>query len=85
MDEDKLGARPEPEIEPAADNPGGADAINDDTPFSGDQPVVLGHDLHPEDNPGVEETVPDEIAAPEDKQQENEGDGPPEPEKEDPV
>lgn len=85
MNDDKLGPMPDPVIEPAEENPGGADAINEDAPFSGGQPAVLGHDLHPDDNPGTEDTVPDEISAPEDKQQENEGDGASEPEKEDPV
>ena len=85
MIEDKLGPMPEPLVEPPDDNPGGADAINDDAPFSGDQPVVLSHDLHPEANPGVEDAMPGDVAEPEDKQQENEGDGASEPEKEDPA
>jgi hypothetical protein len=74
MIEDKLGPMPEPVVEPPDDNPGGADAINDDVPFSGDQPVVLSHDLNPDANPGVDEAMPDELSHPEEKQQENEGD-----------
>ena len=83
--DDKLGPMPDPVIEPPEDNPGGADAINADPPFSGDESTVLGHDLHPDDNPGVEDAMPGDVAEPEDTQQENEGDGASEPEKEDPV
>lgn len=83
MTDEKLGTQPDPEIEPPEPNPGGIDAINDDTPFSGDEPAVLVRDLHPDHNPEVEDHVPDEIALPEDKQQEGEGDGASEPEKED--
>ena len=39
----------------------------------------------PAENPGVEDAIPEEVAAAEDKQQENEGDGASEPEKEDPA
>ena len=85
MIEDKLGPVPEPMVEAPADNPGGADALNDDAPFAGDEPGKLGHDLHPDENPGVEDAIPEEIAAAEDKQQENEGDGASEPEKEAPA
>ena len=75
MTENKLGPMPEPVVEPPDENPGGADAINDDVPFSGDQPVVLSHDLNPDANPGVEDALPDELSHPEDKQQENDGEG----------
>ena len=80
-----LGEKPEPEIEPAEPNPGGADAINEDAPFAGDERSTLGRDLDPELNPEVEDHVPDEITMPEDKQQEGEGDGASDPDKEDPV
>ena len=70
MVEEKLGPMPEPETEPAEVNPGGADAINEDAPFAGDEPEVLGRDLHPELNPEVEDHVPDEIGELDDKQQE---------------
>lgn len=85
MNDEKLGEMPEPETEPAEPNPGGADAINDDTPFSGDEPATVGRDLDPELNPEVEDHIPDEITLPEDKQQEGEGDGATTPEREDPV
>ena len=85
MSEEKLGEMPEPEIEPAEPNPGGADAINEDVPFAGDEPANLSHDLHPDKNPGVEDHVPDEIRESEDKQQEGESDGASDPEKEDPA
>ena len=85
MSDEKLGERPEPESEPAEPNPGGVDAINDDAPFAGDQRATLGRDLHPDNNPEVEDHLPDELTDPEDKQQEGEGDGASEPEKEDPA
>ena len=85
MTDEKLGAQPDPEIEPAESNPGGADAINEATPFAGDEREPLGRDLNPDLNPEVEDHVPDEISEPEDKQQEGEGDGASKPEKEDPA
>ncbi len=85
MSDEKLGAQPEPEIEPAEPNPGGADAINKDAPFAGDERAPLIRDLHPDHNPEVEDHVPDEISMSEDKKQEGEGDGASEPEKEEPV
>jgi len=83
--EEKLGPMPDPVVEPPEDNPGGADAVNDDPPFAGDEPAVLGHDLHPHAKPGAADEMPAEVAREEDTQQENEGDGASEPEKEDPV
>ena len=85
MSDEKLGPKPEPEAEAPALNPGGADAINADAPFEGDERANLGRDLNPELNPEVEDQVPDEITDLEDKQQEGEGDGATTPEKEDPV
>ena len=85
MSDEKLGSMPEPEIEPAEPNPGGADAINDNAPFAGDERSMLGRDLDPELNPEVEDHVPDEITMPEDKQQEGEGDGASNPQEEDPA
>lgn len=85
MAEEKLGPMPEPEIEPAPENPGGADAINTDAPFEGDDTEPLGRDLHPELNPEVEDHVPDEITQADDKKQEGEDDGASNPEKEDPA
>lgn len=85
MTDEKLGDMPEPEIEPAEPNPGGVDAINDNAPFAGDERSMLGRDLDPEQNPEVEDHVPDEITMPDDKQQEGEGDGASEPEREEPA
>lgn len=83
---DKLGPMPDPEVEPPEDNPGGADAINQDPPFSGDEEAVLSHDLHPDHNPGVQDAMPEEVGEPEDKQQENESsDGASKPEEEAPA
>jgi hypothetical protein len=70
---EKLGPMPDPEAEPAEANPGGADAINEDAPFAGDETENLGRDLHPDLNPEVEDHVPDEISEPDDKRQEPNG------------
>jgi hypothetical protein len=85
MSEKDLGPMPEPEAEPAPENPGGVDAINDDAPFAGDESEVVGRDLDPARNPQVEEHVPDEISQPEEKQQEGESDGASNPQEDDPV
>ena len=85
MSDEKLSDKPEPEIEPTEAHPGGADAIDEVTSFAGDERTLLGRDLNPEQNPGVEDHVPDEVTELEDKKQEGEGDGASEPEKEPPV
>lgn len=74
MTDEKLGPMPEPEVESAPENPGGVDAINDDAPFAGDQSGPFIRDLQPEQNPEVEDHVPDEIRMPDDKQQEGDED-----------
>lgn len=85
MSDEKLSEKPDPEVEPAEPNPGGADAIDEVTSFAGDDRQPLGRDLNPELNPEVEDHVPDEVSELEDKKQEGEGDGASEPEKEPPV
>ncbi len=85
MPEDKLGPMPDPETEPAPENPGGADALNEDAPFAGDESAVLGRDLDPARNPQVEDHLPDEISEPDDKQQEGDSDGASNPKEDDPV
>ena len=74
MTEDTLGPMPEPQVTPPDDSPGGADAIHEETPFSGDIDDKVGRDLQPEANPEAEDKMPDEITEPDDKQQENEDD-----------
>jgi hypothetical protein len=64
-----LGPQPEPTTEEPELVPGGADAVEPDEDDNG-----LGRDLDPDDNPAVEDALPDEIAAPDDKQQEPSGD-----------
>ncbi|MCW2832179.1 MAG: hypothetical protein JWN68_132 [Nocardioides sp.] len=67
---DDLGPKPEPVIEDKEPNPGGADAIPEN---EFDQ--NLARDLKPEDNPAVDDELPDEVAAPDDeKSQAPEGD-----------
>ena len=50
-----LGPMPTPQVEPGEPNPGGVDAIEDDT-----GPVVIP-DLTPEENPAVEDKAPDPL------------------------
>lgn len=52
--DDDLGPMPEPEIEPGEPNPGGPDAVDDDT--NGTTP-----DLSLDENPSIEEKAPDTI------------------------
>ena len=68
MNNDDLGPKPDPVIEDKEPNPGGADAVPENT-FDQN----LARDLDPEDNPAVDDILPDEIAADDDKSQEPEG------------
>ncbi len=63
-----MSDHPEPIAEKPILKPGGPDALPDDPQDRG-QP----RDLDPERNPGVKDTLPDEIAADDDKQQEPSG------------
>ncbi|QZY29645.1 hypothetical protein [Nocardioides coralli] len=85
MSDDKLGPMPDPEVEKAAENPGGVDAINEDAPFAGDQRGPYGRDLDPEKNPEVEDQLPDDISQPDDKTQDPDDESQQGPDKEDPV
>jgi len=68
MNEKDLGPKPDPVIEEKEPNPGGADALFDDTEDEG-----LARDLDPATNPTVDEVMPDEITEPDDKSQEPDG------------
>ena len=82
---DDLGPKPDPDIEEPELFPGGADAVDSPQRYhNGLDPAV--RDLDPDDNPAVDDETPDEIAQPDDKQQEpdedsgtNDGSGEPEP------
>ncbi len=50
-----LGPMPTPQIEPGEPNPGGVDAIEDDS-----GPILIP-DLTPEENPAVEDKAPDPL------------------------
>lgn len=77
---DDLGPMPDPETTPKEPNPGGVDAIDAD-----DMPPTV-HDLHPDDNPAVEDVAPDELRHAEDTDSgEPSTDGASEPEKESPA
>lgn len=62
---DDLPPMPEPTAEEPQLQPGGVDAIEEDPADEG-----LSRDLHPDDNPAVDDILPEEIAEPDDKQQE---------------
>lgn len=63
---DELAPRPEPQIEPGEPNPGGADAVDETMEYDPvpDEPVA--RDLDPEENPAVEDALPDEMRQGED-------------------
>ena len=68
MDND-LGPKPDPVIEDKEPNPGGADAVP-----ANEFDQNLARDLDPEDNPAVDDDLPDEVTAPDDeKTQEPDG------------
>jgi len=50
-----LGPMPTPRVEPGEPNPGGVDAIEDDS-----GPIVIP-DLTPEENPAIEDKAPDPV------------------------
>jgi hypothetical protein len=68
MTRSDLGPQPEPEIEPGEPNPGGADAVDHSDGVDGEraEPNPDPHDLDPENNPAVEDALPDEMKQMED-------------------
>lgn len=70
MSQPEIGEQPEPVIEPGEPAPGGVDALADTGTAGQTEAEPLVRDLHPDDNPAVEDAAPDEISEPEDKQQE---------------
>ncbi len=78
-DDSKLSPQPEPRIEPGEPNPGGADAIDQV------EDIPLARDLDPNDNPAVDDVLPEEVSEADDKPQQPSSDGASEPEKEPPV
>ena len=63
-----LGPQPEPVIEPGEPNPGGVDAVDEADGVDGERAEPNPHprDLDPEDNPAVEDALPDEMKQMED-------------------
>jgi hypothetical protein len=55
MPTDDLGPMPEPQIQPGEPNPGGVDAIDDDS-----GPIAIP-DLTPDENPGMVEKAPETV------------------------
>ncbi|WP_109509568.1 hypothetical protein [Nocardioides speluncae] len=60
---------PEPQTEEPEKYPGGADAIDDSGKYGDTPGGPTTRDLDPDDNPAVDDLLPDEIAAPDDKPQ----------------
>ena len=69
MNNEELSPMPTPVTEEPELVPGGVDALEEDPADNG-----LGRDLDPDDNPAVDDIVPDEIAQPDDKSQAPDGD-----------
>jgi hypothetical protein len=68
MTKEELSPMPEPYAEEPQLVPGGVDALDDDPADAG-----LARDLNPDDNPAVDDALPDEIAEPDEKSQAPEG------------
>jgi len=64
----ELGPQPDPQIEPGEPNPGGADAVDAADGVGGARAHThpAGRDLEPEDNPAIEDELPEEMRQPED-------------------
>lgn len=69
MSEQPQSEQPEPTTEEPEKYPGGADAIDDSGKYGDTPGGPTTRDLHPDDNPAVDDVIPDEIAAPDDKSQ----------------
>lgn len=68
MTNEELSPMPEPYAEEPQLVPGGVDALEDDPADTG-----LARDLDPDDNPAVDDVLPDEIAEPDEKSQAPDG------------
>jgi hypothetical protein len=68
MSNDELSPMPTPVTEEPELVPGGVDALAEDPADNG-----LGRDLDPDDNPAVDDLVPDAISQPDDKSQAPDG------------
>jgi hypothetical protein len=68
MSNDELSPMPTPYTEEPELVPGGVDALAEDPADTG-----LGRDLDPDDNPAVDDVLPEEISEPDDKSQAPEG------------
>ena len=70
MTNEDLSPMPTPVSEEPQLVPGGVDALAEDPADNG-----LGRDLSPEDNPAVDDALPDQISQPDDKSQAPDGSG----------
>ena len=69
MTNEELSPMPEPYAEEPQLVPGRVDALEEDPADAG-----LARDLNPDDNPAVDDVLPDEIAEPDEKSQAPDGD-----------
>jgi hypothetical protein len=69
MTKDDISPMPTPYSEEPQLVPGGVDAIEDDPADNG-----LSRDLNPDDNPAVDDVLPDAVSDPDDKSQAPDGD-----------
>lgn len=68
MNDEDLSPMPTPRTEDPELHPGGVDALPEDPADNG-----LSRDLSPEDNPAIDDLLPNEISQPDDKPQAPEG------------
>lgn len=68
MSPEDLSPMPEPTTQDPDLNPGGVDALAEDPADTG-----LGRDLSPDENPAVDDVLPDGIAEPDEKSQAPDG------------
>ncbi|MDP3894884.1 hypothetical protein [Nocardioides sp.] len=76
MKDEDPGPMPEPEAVAPQKNPGGADAVDDSGKYGETPGGPATRDLHPDDNPAVDDDRPDELAESDEKQQEGDDSDP---------
>jgi hypothetical protein len=69
-----LGPQPTPTTESPEMFPGGVDATRDATDYADRGAEPAARDMDPDDNPAVEDALPDEVKESDDKQQEPDDD-----------
>lgn len=62
--DESLGPKPEPQVQDPELYPGGTDAVPGQDRYQHDPEAPAARDLDPDDNPAVEDALPEEIAQP---------------------